>query len=101
MRKKGITMKAVHIASIRREIPLRGNVTAKRNAASGYPRKENICFSRNTIAWEGSGPLLLMVKTGAGVEISVLDVFPLIPITRQGITQGFSLFYIYIYIIYI
>lgn len=55
MRKKSITMKAVHTMSIRREIPIRGNVPAKQTAASGYPRKENICFSRITIAWESSG----------------------------------------------
>lgn len=31
-----------------------GNVPAKQTVASEYP-KENICFSRTTIAWEGSG----------------------------------------------
>lgn len=55
MRKKGITMKAVHTTSVSREIPIRGNVPAKQTAASGYPRKENICFSRIAVAWEGSG----------------------------------------------
>lgn len=55
IRKKGITIKAVHTMSVRREIPIRGNVLAKQTAASGYPRKEKICFSRTTFAWEGSG----------------------------------------------
>lgn len=47
-------MKAVHTMSVKREIPIRGNVPAKKTAASGYLRKEDMCFSRTAITWEGS-----------------------------------------------
>lgn len=76
---KGITVRVVHTMSVGREIPIRGNVPAKQIAMTGYPRNENIDFSRTIRLLV---PPLLMVKAGVGVDMSVLAHFPLDDITE-------------------
>lgn len=63
---------------------------------SGYPRKENICFSRTTIARKGSGVTgasASHVQVWCGCGYICVGPFPTYCNYEEGITQGFSLFW--------
>jgi len=77
LRKKGTALKAVHVTSVRRDIPIMGNIPAKQTAASGYTGRRTSAFQEPPSHEKALGllvPLLLMVKTEAGVDIFCLSL---------------------------